>query len=298
MGLVSGNTRFTERWLFALLALIVAIAARPVFAETAPAAPTPAPAPSEPARDPNATIPVGTLTHSYLPIQTMAPVDALYIRLFSGLDPKISQQYQDKWHYQEMQLPFDATEYRYEHLSLGTRDVLGRAPYEGDVRHDFAQAVLRQRVDAALREYFKGSDGALAVKRAENTVNQVKSMPIKMGSGDTPSEFHIGYDVLSDSSKFEYQKGIFFAGIYHPHLIAALTGQRPPNSNDLTMRVSGNFKAPFPTASLAYNPGNTVMEIALAKPLSKTIGTRIVSSTPLVAGAAVCQYTVQVTYQF
>jgi len=243
------------------------------------------------------SIPVGSLTHTYLPLPVLAPVDALYIHLFSGIDPKIYQQYRDKWSYQEMQVPFAATDYRYEHLSIGTRDVLGRAPYEGDVRRDFAQSVLRQRLDEALREYFHDSEGAHEVRKAQNAMNQIKSMPVKVGSGDTPAEIHFGYDVQSDASKFEYQRGIWMAGVYHSHLMSALTGQRP-FSGDLSMRVSANLKDPLPSATLTYIPYNTVLVAALSKPLSRSVTTRLVSSTPVVAGSANCQYTIEVAYRF
>lgn len=243
------------------------------------------------------TVPVGTLNSIFFAPSPLPPKDALYLRLFAATDAGVYRQYQDRWSYHEMQIPYAATEWNHEHLTIGTLDFFGRAPYEGDVRHDFAQQVLRVRLDAALRELTKDTEGAKTMARAQKAVDSVKNMPIKVGGGSHPGEFHIGYDVLSDASKFEYVKGPWLAGVYHPHLISALTGQRA-GQNDLSLRVTASLANPLPSASIGYQPGNTVMELSLSRALSRSVNTRILSSTPTVSNGTICQYRAEVSYSF
>lgn len=242
--------------------------------------------------------PVGTLGATFLKPSPLAPEDAFYRRMFSKTDDGIYRQYQDRWSYHEMQIRYAATEWNYEHLSIGSLDFYGRAPYEGDVRREFAQQVLRVRLDSALRESLKGTEGARAVQKAQQAVDQIKNAPVvKVGGGEHPGEFRVGYDVLSDASKLEYVKGEWLAGIYHPHLLSALTGQRA-GQPDLSLRLSAAFKHPLPSASISYQPGTRLVEASLARQLSRTVATRVLSSTPTSGGAAVSSYRVEVSYQF
>jgi len=250
------------------------------------------PSQREAAAIPN-SVPVGTLTTTFAPPRPLPPTDALYLRYFSKNDDTIMRQYQERWGYHDMQVPYEATQWNHQHLSLGSLD----SPYEGDVRHDFAQSVVRVRLDTAIREYFRDTEGGRAVQKAQHTVDQLKSVPVKVGSGSHPGEFHVGYDVLSDASKIEYVDGPWFVGIYHPHLVSALTGQRA-GQNDLSLRVTASLANPLPTASLAYQPGSTLVEASVSKKLSRSVTTRLISSTPTVAGAAPCNYRVEISYQF
>jgi hypothetical protein len=221
----------------------------------------------------------------------------LYLQYFSATDPSIERQYLDRWTYHEQQIQYGATAWRQEHLSIGSRDVYGRAPYEGDVRRDFANHVLRVRLDAALREYFKNNAVAKTAVKAQQTVNQLKSMPVKVSSKPGGGQFQFGYDVQSDASKIEYWQTGFNAGIYHPHLLSALTGTA--RFDELTLRVGLSISPELPAAGFSYQPGTTVLEVGLSKALSRQISTRVVQITskrPEIAPPA--EYRMEVSYQF
>lgn len=248
------------------------------------------------ARDVNA-IPVGSLTTLATVPYIPPPPDKLYLTYFSSTDASIYQQYLDRWNYHDTQIRYAATEWNYEHLSLGTRDTYGHAPYEGDVRHDFAQTVLRIRLDAALRECTRDTAGAKGVAQATQTLNQFKNMPVRISSKPGGGEFHVGYDLQSDASKIEYTQAGFSAGLYHPHLMGALTGSHPL-VGEMTFRFAATVDNKLPTATLAYQPGTTAVETALSKALNARVTTRVVSSLSVTPGALPTGYRVEVSYQF
>jgi hypothetical protein len=219
--------------------------------------------------------------------------DAFYREYFAPTDAKVEREYMDRWRYHDTQINYTGAYRPVEHLAIGTCDT----SYEADVRRQFAEQVMRMRMDAAVRTYFAPSDRAAGFKSAEQALNKVKSMPIRMGNNPSSGEMRFGYDVLSDASKLEYKQGAVQAGFYHPHLVGALSGGQS-KIDLLSMRMTANPGKGLPSASMNLAMNGNLVEASIAKPLSPTVTTELLSRYPLRDQTIPCSYMLRLTYRF
>lgn len=223
--------------------------------------------------------------------------DAFYREYVAPTDAKIVRDYTDRWHYQEMQVLYASTTWNYEHVSIGSQDFLGQGQYDGFVRGQFAQQVLRIRGDAMIRAYFAPNDRAADVKTAQRALNSIKSVPLRVSSDKQGGEFHFGYDVFTDSSKLEYTQGSVQAGLYHPHLFGAFTGAAG-KLDALNLKMSAHTGVGLPTANLSYYMNGSAIEGSVSEPLSPVVLAELVSRQPLRDQTITHTVGVRVTYRF
>ena len=223
--------------------------------------------------------------------------DAFYREYVAPSDARIAREYMDRWRYQEMQILYASTTWNYEHVSIGSQDVLGRGQYDGDVRRQFAQQVLRIRTDAMIRNYFAPNDRAAEIKSAQRALNSIKNVPLKISKDEHGGEFHFGYDVFSDSTKLEYLQGPVQAGFYHPHLIGALTGSAR-KIDALNLKMSARTGVGMPTANVSYSMNGAAIEGSLSEPLSPVVVAELVSRQPIRDQTIQHSYGFRVTYRF
>lgn len=219
--------------------------------------------------------------------------DAVYKEYFSATDERVKTTYNDRWHYQEMQLPYASTSYHHEHLDIGSTNYYGHAPYEGDVRHDFAQQVVRLRVDSAIRTYFAPKERGGAIKSAQQTLTKLGNLPLKVSDAKGGGEFRIGYDVFSNSSKLEYVQSGMQAGLYQSTFLG--TAGR---FDAMTFRMTANPGLGLPSARLNYAMDGSVVEGGLSKPLSSSVTTDLISRHPVHSPVIPHSYQLVVSYRF
>ena len=175
--------------------------------------------------------------------------DSFYREYYSALDDRIEDAYLDAWTYTEKPASW---------------------------HNDFAQQVLRLRVDATWKSYFAPKDRAVTLKRVHKVIHEMRDMPVRLSDepGGGGGELKFGYDVFTDASKVEYSHGALQAGVYHPHLMSALTGSKPA-LDVLSLRVS------YSGMRLAYTVGGDSVEAAVSRSLAEGVSGEIVSSHPL-----------------
>jgi hypothetical protein len=222
----------------------------------------------------------------------LEPEDAFYREFVAGGDARVEREYQDRWAYQEKEMPYAGIRNGNEHVTLGTTETFGHGPYEGDVRRQFADRVLRIRTDAAIRAYFAPKDRAGGLKSAKQAIDKVKSVPMKLGGGENPGQIYMGYDLFTDASKLEYVKGSLRTGFYHAHLFSALTGRQNNKLDSLSWQVSASVGQGLPSTNLIYALNGSAIEGSIGQQLSRTVTASIYSRHP------VQDQTIPHSYQF
>jgi len=203
--------------------------------------------------------------------------DWIYREYFNGKDDYFSKIYRDRWNYHEAKVPFAGVDWRGEHLAIGSLDYFDRAPNESEVRHHFAEEVLRIRVDDAIRKYLEKEDRAPGLKRASRTIQRAKNYRlIKTEDHDEiPTELILGYDVLTDRSRFEYLYGPLSAGVSHPRLISSLAGAR---REVLVHFASDPMPELIPNSRVNYYVGDRRIEVVFNRHLSERMVTSLTTS--------------------
>jgi hypothetical protein len=203
--------------------------------------------------------------------------DKFYREYFAPTDARVEREYLDRWRYHEAQSHYNGPAQNHAFLSLGSRDYFGNGPYEGDVRHDFAQQVLRLRAEAAMRVYFAPKERAGGLKSAQATLSRAKENPIRVSSSDPKAgEFRVGYDVFTGYSKLEYASPRVLAGLYTSRLVGALG-----TADYLNFRVTASLGDGMPVCSLAYPLNGSAVEASLSKSFSAEVATELVTRHPL-----------------
>lgn len=229
--------------------------------------------------------------------------DKFYKEYFSKTDKQISDIYLSRWQYHDQQVPYAMTTWRHEHLSIGSLDYYSRAPHEKDVRQEFAEQVFRMRTDAGIRAFLynlKSPTLAKVAKSYQKTMDAIRSYPLRLSNKkDSKSgEFRIGYDVLSDSTKFEYVEGPVEAGLYHPALIGGFITHSRPGWEITTLNVSSNFGKEAPKATLSAPLSANTVEASLSKALSPSVSARLLTAKPLRDQTQPHRYEASVAYTF
>jgi len=224
--------------------------------------------------------------------------DQFYRDYIFPLDEGIQRDYRGRWDYHDQQVAYAPMEWRHEHLSIGSLDYYGRAPFEGDVRNQFAVQVLRMRIDATIRKYFATPERAPALKHVHESVRRITekvgNYPVRI-SESRKDEFRMGYDVQSDSSKIEYLSGGITAGLYHPKLVTAMFGGY--SLTGFSLAFSTPLGGILPSLSLGYAWSATDFSAGLNKPLSSTVNTSF-SATYSAESFMMRTYSVQLSYSF
>lgn len=202
--------------------------------------------------------------------------DRLYYHYVSALDSNISQIYESRWWYHEQRVAQSYGRWNNEHLSFGSLDYFGRAPGEDQVRNDFANQVLRMRVDKMVRDYMANPARPESFRTAGAALNRLKDYSIAVPSDVKPEkrspfvgEFKVGYDPLSDGSKIEYESPALRGGFYYPRLLGALSSG--DTVRDIRMRMETALGNGLPSASVTYRLSFAQVEAGMSQSLSPAL---------------------------
>lgn len=224
--------------------------------------------------------------------------DQVYLEYFATLDRRIYWDYVDKWQYQEKLIPYALTTWNHEYLEIGTQDYFGKARFDYDVRKEFAEQVLRIRLDNALRKYFENPTRAPGLQRMSQAYERIKAANFKLYDDSKRGEVKLAYDVTTDRFKFEYTKGLVELSCFHPHFIGALTGSKP-KWELITARLKTNLHGTSPQVSVSYQFANELFEASITKPIRPNLSGEILSIHPFREILEIIpSYTLRFTYLF
>lgn len=227
--------------------------------------------------------------------------DKFYKTYFGKTDAQVKSMYESQWRFHEMQVPYAITSWRYEHLSIASLDFYDRAPYEWQVRQEFAAQVLRMRLDSGIRAALYEVKNPILTKsyaKFKNTMEQINNYPLRLSNkkDSKAGELRLGYDVLSDASKIEYVQGVVETGIYHPKLVGLITNQYSwTNAN---VRLSTNLGAQVPRVSLSVPLHRNTVEGSVSKSLSNSVSASLATAQPWKDQNSSHSYTAQIAYSF
>lgn len=219
----------------------------------------------------------------------------LYTEYFQPLDQNISSEYRNNWAFRDLQTTLPMTPSNYEYLALGGSDYGERDPGEQKFRSEFAQRVLRLRIDRAVRTYLESQDRPQFLRKGHNAFFQMRDMPLRFSQDESRGELRVGYDVSTDSSKLEYVRGSLEAGLYQPQLLSSLMGQYPMNQTRLRVRTEPGLG--LPNTALAYQFSEGLLEAVLTKPLSPSVIAEFSSAHP-VGGQKPTSVVMKMIYNF
>ncbi len=224
--------------------------------------------------------------------------DEFYRTYFSKVDAGIENEYQNKWRFHNLQTRYSPGSQKDEHYTMGTVESYGQGRRESEVRSEFAEQVLRMRVDSAFRTYFAGKENSFA-KKALDTMERIKDMRVQTGvagQSGQQAEVCFGYDVLTDSSKIEYIKGKIEAGLYHPKLTGAFMGRS--QMTDANFSVWTNMDGTIPRTRLSVPANADTFSTSLSQPLAKNLMGTIGTSQPLKNRPANSSYDITFSLDF
>lgn len=224
--------------------------------------------------------------------------DGFYQTYFSKVDAGIKNEYQNRWKFHDQQNQYNPAFQRDEHYTIGSIESYGQGKRESQVRNEFAEQVLRMRIDTALRTYLSDKNGSV-VKTAFETMDKMKDMRVQTSNsvtGGKAAELCFGYDVITDASKIEYIKGNIEAGIYHPKLTGAFSGRA--QLADANFSVWTNMDGRVPRTSISLPMTANTFTTSLSQPLAKNVMGTLATSQPLVNKASNSTYGVSVAINF
>lgn len=226
--------------------------------------------------------------------------EEFYKDYVSSLDDKIVRDYQDRWGYHNMQMAWMMSVGNdIRHVNIGSLGAYyDGAPREEDVRRNFAEQVLRMRLDMAMRTYFRPKDRGEALKKTEAALNAIKNKRVTLTSDNQAvAEVRMGYDVFTDFAKVEYVHGAFQSGFYHSFFLAALTGTRS-NGRPVFLQAAVTPGGGLPTPSLRYRLDTSAGEAALSRQLSRSVAASLSTTYPLLDNGVAKSYNISVSYSF
>lgn len=145
----------------------------------------------------------GTTVHELTVLPSVPSEPNLYESYFGGFDDRIRSEYFERWHYHEMMLPYEGGPHRYEHFSMETWS--GAGLREDDRRRQFANEVMRLRVDGALRAYFSSRERPASMRRTVRNAESVRNLAAELPLGKRPDSgrVQVRYDLMADEGRLE-----------------------------------------------------------------------------------------------
>lgn len=226
--------------------------------------------------------------------KSIKSADATYREYFAGRDGYIEAEFQRRY-----QLPANRTGMGTRHEQAAAPNTSATDPNALAQRREFAQMVMRVRLEAALNHYMATRDKSSKLRKAHSAISSMKHNKLKVSRGKgakaTPWEVQYGYNFFTDYSRFELVKGNFRVGLHHAALLADLTGptEHGPRLNASTKLGLNNA----PTAWIGYTLGSTSFATGLSKKLSTGVLGQVYSYQPTARGGTE-SYGVQLNYTF
>jgi hypothetical protein len=245
---------------------------------------------------------VGAIATNLVAPSPLGREDAAYHEYVASVDARITREYNDRWRYHELQKNYNGPVGNTRHSDIGSLGFYNYAPLEMDVRRGFADQVLRVRVDAAMRAYFRPAERGRSIRKASQAFEKMKqsTMTFKSDAG-VVTEFRYGYDVFTDFSKLECTRGSTSLGLYHTALLGGLTGSGPAGAiRPVFVQIStGVLGSSLPTPFVRYRLDAPVLEASLSKALSGSVSASVGTTQPLAATPlAVKTYGATISYSF
>lgn len=165
----------------------------------------------------------GATRHDISLLPSFANGPTFYQAYLSAVDERIQQAYFDRWHYHELQRPYESGAARGEHFSMQTWS--GPELREDILRQQFASEVLRQRIDGALRSYFGESSRPAGVRKTAYVAERVRqvSAELPIGSGPSRSKLAFAYDFASDQGRIELSRSGISATVMGSRVVSGFT---------------------------------------------------------------------------
>lgn len=225
--------------------------------------------------------------------------DATYRNYFGSQDLNIVRAYQSRWNYHESQIRYAATQWQQDQVTIRSPEAIsGKGTYESLVRNEFAQQVLRMRIESAINNYLASQQAAPPLRRAHKVVTGMRHQTIAVSSGGKPKgEFQVGYDVMSDGAKFGYRTGAFQASLYQPKLVSNLLASSI-STQSLAIQLSTQLYEEWPEASLSFSPGGSYVQTGLTKALSPTVVGQFITLHPVNRWTNPTSYQMNLIYTF
>ncbi len=223
--------------------------------------------------------------------------DKFYLKYFSNVDQGIMNAYEQGWRFHEQQIKYNPAFQKDERYTIGTQESYGNGKKDSTLRNEFAEQVLRMRIDSAVKTYFADKPGSIG-KKAIDTVENLKDVRVKTAptnNGKQP-ELAFGYDVMTDASRIEYVKGNIEAGIYHPKLTGSFTGKA--QLADANLSVWTNMDGTVPRTSVSMPVTANTFTTSVSQPLAQNVMGSLATSQPLKDQAANQSYDVTVAFTF
>lgn len=169
-----------------------------------------------------------------------------------------------------------------------------------------ANSVLRTRFRAWVDEVAATSEGFQTFKKAEQAVQALNSMEVHKENKTSPSheaattveeKWVFGYDIFSDSTHIEYQKGAFRAGLYHSALFGSIMNSLS-FLDLLTLRMTTELGPELPVAFFSYRWNSYVFVTGISQKLSSIVATEISTSQPFLGSANPSVYQIKFVFNF
>jgi hypothetical protein len=207
--------------------------------------------------------------------------DGFYLDTMEKLDSGIRRSYEDQWRYHDQQTLFQSASANPFFWQMGG----GTGAKEMDVRHQFAQAVLRQRANAFFHETViplaaplslsskRLTDVKTRLKKTQAEIAKMKHTEVALSADPMSLRLQLGYDVITDASKLELVSQRWGAGIYHSKLVGGITGASVPASA-LSFRFTTTSLS-FATTTIAIYPQSQAIEGELSRRVSARAEARV-----------------------
>lgn len=152
--------------------------------------------------------------------------------------------------------------------------------YEMRMRNDLASAVLRGRLENAIRTYANSPDSFSPLGAAIHTTEAVRDYKVSLSSDEkTPAQLKLGYDVMSDVSHLGFSNPSWELMVVVPQFMSAFI---PEGASQLMgFQFTSRLGVELPTASVGWQFKATSVQMGLSQALSRTVSTNISTSQPI-----------------
>ncbi len=174
---------------------------------------------------------------------------------------------------------------------------VGRTSEEERTRRDFANQILRLRVQSAVFTYLADPARPAEVRKAAALAQSAHNVGVvSSGNTKTGGEFRVDYDMITDATRIEFRSETFRAGFFHPHLMTSVLSGRTDDGAGLgaTYRLGINQ----PAVSLQYPVQGTMLQGGVSQPLSQQVDAAVLTTAPLGNSGVPTSFQMTVAYRF
>lgn len=165
-----------------------------------------------------------------------------------------------------------------------------------------ANSVLKTRVKAWFDELSTTSEGFQAIKKAEHALQAINDMEVHNQnptevSKEAEEKWVFGYDIFSDSTRIEYQRGSFRAGLYHAAFFGAIVNSLS-FLDLLTLRMTTELGPQSPVAFLSYRWNSYAVVTGISQRLSNMVSTELSTTQPFIRNLNPSVYEIKFVFNF